>query len=193
MTAAERDGTDGPGHTGTRDTVGGPDGTAGRDGATGRDGSAGREAVVEAVLAAARVLVGVSAQSVAELADTVTLPQLRILVMVASRSPSSLRDVADELAVHPSNATRAVERLVTAGLLRRRDDPADRRNLLLELSPRGQELVAGIMEHRRTAVDAIVDRMPAAHRDDLRTGAAAFADAGDPIPRSAVWSLGWPT
>ena len=169
MTAAERDGAGGPGHTGTRD------------------------ATVEAVLAAARVLVGLSAQSVAELADTVTLPQLRILVMVASRSPSSLGEVAHELAVHPSNATRAVERLVSAGLLRRRDDPADRRNLLLELSPSGQELVAGIMEHRRAAVGAIVDRMPAAHRDALGTGAAAFADAGDPIPRSAVWSLGWPT
>jgi len=36
-------------------------------------------------MAAARVLVGVVAQSVADVEDQVTLPQLRVLVMVATR------------------------------------------------------------------------------------------------------------
>jgi DNA-binding MarR family transcriptional regulator len=72
---------------------------------------------VEGIMAAARVLVDVSAQSVAAIEDTVTLPQLRILVMVASRGPLNLGAVAAGLRVHPSNATRAVERLVVTGLL----------------------------------------------------------------------------
>ena len=156
-------------------------------------GATDRDETVEAVLAAARVLVGLSAQAVAELADTVTLPQLRVLVMVASRSPLNLGEVADGLKVHPSNATRAVERLVGAGLLERRDDPTDRRNLLLELSPRGTEVVAGIMEHRRATIGAIVDQIPPDQRRSLCTGAAAFAAAGGEIPRSAMWALGWPT
>src|SRR5690349_8976899 len=96
---------------------------------------------IEAVMAAARVLVAVSAQSVAAIEDVVTLPQLRVLVMVASRTAPNLNAVANGLGVHPSNATRAVDRLVAAGLLDRRDDPTDRRNLVLELTESGRELV----------------------------------------------------
>jgi DNA-binding MarR family transcriptional regulator len=88
-------------------------------------------AEVEAVMLAARVLVGVSAQSVAALDDTVTLPQLRVLVMVSSRGQLNLGAVAAGLGVHASNATRTVDRLVVAGLISRSEDPTDRRHLAL--------------------------------------------------------------
>lgn len=42
---------------------------------------------VDAVMAAARVLVSVVASSVAEVEDRVTLPQLRVLVMLATQDP----------------------------------------------------------------------------------------------------------
>ncbi len=42
---------------------------------------------IDAVMLAARVFVAVTAQSVASVEDQVTLPQLRILVMIASRGP----------------------------------------------------------------------------------------------------------
>src|SRR3954470_22338495 len=84
---------------------------------------------VEAAMAATRVLVALSARSIAGLDGRITLPQFRVLVMVASTGPVNLGAVARALGVHPSNATRACDRLVTAGLLDRRDDPDDRRNL----------------------------------------------------------------
>ena len=71
---------------------------------------------VEAVVLATRLLVAISAQSVAAVDDVVTLPQLRVLVMVSSRGPLNLGAVAAGLGVHPSNATRAVDRMVGAGL-----------------------------------------------------------------------------
>lgn len=148
---------------------------------------------VDAVMAAARVLVGLSAQSVAAVDDVVTLPQLRILVMVASRGPLNLAAVAAGLGVHPSNATRAVERLVVAGLLDRRDDPADRRNLLLELTVAGRELVDDVMDHRRTAIVTIIERMPARDRPALGPVLRSFATAGGEVSDGAVWSLGWTT
>lgn len=75
---------------------------------------------VEAVMLAARMLVAVSAQSVAEVEDQVTLAQLRVLVMVASGAALNLGTVAKALGVHASNAKRVVDRLVTAGRLNRR-------------------------------------------------------------------------
>ena len=148
---------------------------------------------VEAVMAAARVLVAVSAQSVAAVEDIVTLPQLRVLVMVASRTAPNLNAVATGMGVHPSNATRTVERLVSAGLLHRSDDPTDRRNLVLELTGRGRELVEGVMDQRRAAIAAILDRMPPGRRRSLVPVMRAFAEAGGETSDDAVWSLGWTT
>ncbi|MGQ0574200.1 MAG: MarR family winged helix-turn-helix transcriptional regulator [Pseudonocardia sp.] len=148
---------------------------------------------VEAVLASARVLVAVSAQSVAAVQDRVTLPQLRVLVMVASRGTLNLGAVAAGLGVHPSNATRAVDRLVVAGLLHRSDDPADRRHLVLALTDAGRALVQEVMGHRRAAVAAILERMPPARRRALAPALTAFAVAGGEVPDADVWALGWTT
>jgi DNA-binding MarR family transcriptional regulator len=62
----------------------------------------------DAVMRAARVLVGVVARSVAEVEDEVSLPQLRVLVLVASRGRMNLGQVAEALGVHPSNSSRTV-------------------------------------------------------------------------------------
>lgn len=148
---------------------------------------------VEAVMLAARVLIGVSAQSVAAVEDLVTLPQLRVLVMVSSRGSLNLGAVAAGLGVHPSNATRAVDRLVVAGMLSRKDDPTDRRNLVLELTPEGRALVERVMSERRAAVAQILARMPASRRRALVPVLRAFAAAGGEVPADAVWSLGWTT
>lgn len=142
---------------------------------------------------AARVLVAVSAQSVAAVEDVVTLPQLRVLVMVASRGTLNLGAVAAGLGVHPSNATRTVERLVVAGLLNRRDDPADRRNLLLELTSAGRGLVDRVLNDRRAAIAGILERMPADRRRALVPVLRSAAAAGGEVPDDAVWALGWTT
>jgi DNA-binding MarR family transcriptional regulator len=148
---------------------------------------------VDVVMLAARVLVGVSARSVAMVDDAVTLPQLRLMVMVMSRGPLNLAAVADGLGVHPSNATRACDRLVVAGLLDRRDNPDDRRNLLLELTPAGRELVERVMEHRRAEIGEILDRMPPESRRALTTVLRSFAAAAGELPHRDVWALGWTT
>jgi DNA-binding MarR family transcriptional regulator len=148
---------------------------------------------VDAVMLAARVLVGVSARSVALVEDDVTLPQLRLLVMVASRGPLNLAAVATGLGVHPSNATRACDRLVTAGLLDRRDNPDDRRHLLLELTPSGRALVVRVMNQRRAAIAEILDRMPRSRRRALVGVLRSFAAAAGELPDREVWALGWTT
>lgn len=149
---------------------------------------------VEAVMLAARVLVAITAQSVAIVQEDVTPPQLRVLVMVAGRGPLNLNAVARGLAVHPSNATRACDRLVTAGLLDRRDNPEDRRNLVLELTEQGRELVETVMAHRRAAIETVLVQVPAIHRRALVPALRCFAAAGDvaaQIPDSEAWTLGW--
>ena len=148
---------------------------------------------VEATMLAARALVGISAQSLAEVDDIVTPPQFRVLVMIASSGPLNLGAVARGLGVHPSNATRACDRLVLAGLLDRRDDPADRRNLQLRLTERGHALVDKVMDRRRHAIAEVLDRMPALQRTALVPVLVTFAEAAGELDDAHLWSLGWTT
>lgn len=148
---------------------------------------------VDAVMVATRVLVAVSAQSVASVEDQITLPQLRVLVMVASRGTQNVTSVAQALGVHASNATRTCDKLVEAGLIRRSEDPADRRHLLLQLTQAGLELVHTVTEHRRAAIEIILARMPAHGRRDLVPALRAFAEAAGEISPSRAWALGWTT
>jgi len=149
---------------------------------------------VDAVITAARFLVGVVASSVAQVEDVVTLPQLRVLVMAATRGPLNVGAVADVLGVHPSNATRACDRLVGDGLLRRREDAADRRQLVLTLSPKGQRLVDGVMAHRRAAIADVLAQLPESGRRGLtlalETFSAAAAGATPPPAHEMSWFTG---
>jgi DNA-binding MarR family transcriptional regulator len=79
--------------------------------------------------------------------------------------------------VHASNATRICDRLVLAGLLERREDPADRRYIRLELTRKGRDLVNTVLEHRRQAIAEVVSRMPAGRRPALAAALEAFAAA----------------
>ncbi len=142
---------------------------------------------------AARALVAVVARSIAEVEVTVTMSQLRILVLVATREQVNLGSVADELGVHPSNASRACDRLVEVGLLRRRDSTTDRRNLVLELSPQGEELVESVIENRRAAMQTILSRMSAQDRAELSPALRAFAAAAGEFPTDAGDALLWIT
>ncbi len=149
------------------------------------------EADIDAVLAGSRVLVGVAAQSLADIEDVVTVPQLRALMIIATRGPLSLTSLAEEMGIHPSNATRACDRLVASGLLNRGDDPADRRQLLLDLTPSGQEVIDGVVARRRAAIAEILQRMPRTHRRSVGKALAHFAAAGGEPRPSDLWALGW--
>ena len=89
---------------------------------------------------ASRALVGIAAASIAEVDGTVTVPQLRVLVIIDTRGPQNLAAVAAALEVNPSNASRTCDRLIAAGLLHRREATDDRRNVTLTLTPKGKDL-----------------------------------------------------
>lgn len=149
--------------------------------------------LTDAVLAAARVLVGVAAQSIAAAEESVGVNQFRALVIIASRGPMHSAALADAMGVHPSNATRTCDRLVATRLLDRRDNPADRRHLQLTLTRKGQRLVDGVMQRRRAAVEMILVQMPQADRHRLTEALNQFAEAGGEPPEQDLWWVGWTT
>ena len=112
--------------------------------------------VVEAVLGASRVLVAVAARSLAEVAEEVTLPQYRALIVLASKGPQRVVSLAEALGVTPPTATRMCDRLVRKGLVRRRTPRDDRREVRLSLTAAGRELVTAVTERRRAEIAEIL-------------------------------------
>ncbi|WP_216892940.1 MarR family winged helix-turn-helix transcriptional regulator [Nocardia alni] len=134
--------------------------------------------ITEALLMASRLLVGLSARSIAHVDETITITQFRTLVILSSRGPSKIADLATALDVQPSTATRMVDRLVTAGLIDRHPNPHSRRELVIELTVRGHEIVDAVTARRRTEIAAVVAKMPEPDRRGLVRALSAFTEAG---------------
>ncbi len=73
-----------------------------------------------------------------------TMQQLRVLFLVHLESRPTGHGIAATLGVSQATVSGIVDRLVAHGLLRRVEDPADRRVRLLRLTPRAEELLAAI-------------------------------------------------
>ena len=74
--------------------------------------------------------------------DRVTPSQLKVLKLVARTNARRIGDVADFLAVSNAAASKAVDRLVRRGMLRRTEAASDRRAVELSLTPEGRTLLA---------------------------------------------------
>ncbi|MET7378303.1 MarR family transcriptional regulator [Streptomyces sp. NPDC005526] len=151
--------------------------------------------VTRAVLTASRLLVAVSARSLAEVEERVTLPQFRMLVVLASRGATKLVDLAELLQVAPSTAMRMVDRLIAAGLADRQHNPANRRETMLQLTEEGRRTVESATARRRAEIAAIVQRLRPTQRLALVEALDAFNEAGGEPPASAgsvdPHPLGW--
>ena len=146
--------------------------------------------VVDAVLLASRVLVGVAARSLGAAPIEVTLPQHRALVVLTTAGPRSASELAGELCIAPSSVTRLCDRLVRKGLIDRSPHPDSRRAVVITATPEGRALVAAVLDARRAEIARIVRRIPVAERPGLVHALDTFAGAAGEVPEQ-VWSGGW--
>lgn len=135
----------------------------------------------QTLLAASKVISAAVAHSLAAVEEQVSVPGLRVLVMVHARGSLNLSAVAEGLDVNASNASRTCERLVAAGLLDRRDAQHDRRQVSLTLTRRGTRFVNDVIAERLEILTRIVDAMPDDERANLMTGLDAFVAAAESL------------
>ncbi|EWT06881.1 MarR family transcriptional regulator [Intrasporangium chromatireducens Q5-1] len=170
-----------------------PDNTRGRRLPPGSASEGDADALVTSLLTASRTLVGVSARSLAEVEETVTVTQFRTLVVLAGHGAMTLVRLSRLLEVNSSTAQRQVDRLLGLGLVSRRENPEDRREVRVDLTAEGARIVSTVTRRRRGAIAAIVRRMPEGQRDALISALEAFAlAAGEPLAEvDAAGRLGW--
>ncbi len=72
----------------------------------------------------------------------VTYPQYLVIVTLAEQNDQTIGEVAERLGLEPSTITPLVKRLEQAGLVSRRRNPNDEREVKVNLSPTGWEIHA---------------------------------------------------
>jgi DNA-binding MarR family transcriptional regulator len=145
---------------------------------------------VDTTLKASRALLGVVARSLTEVLEEITLPQFRVLVVLCADGPLRSGVLADRLGVHQSTFTRTADRLVAQGWIRREVSAQSRREVIVDLTDRGRELVLGVTKARRREMEKILRKATPKQREAIRAGFDAFASAADVPEASLLLTLG---
>lgn len=143
--------------------------------------------MVDALMALSRALVGLTARSLNELGADVTLTQYRTLIVLASRGPQRVADLAAELGVQPSTATRLCDRLVARALARRQPSESDRRVVWVVLTEGGRDLVGQAMAKRRELLTRLVADVDVPDALAFVDAATALAVAAGEATESQWW------
>jgi DNA-binding MarR family transcriptional regulator len=140
-----------------------------------------REAAITRIMSARRRMTHLFAFTMSDpmLTAHLTMPQFRVLLVLALRGAAAVHDLAEMMGVSLATITGIVDRLSAAELVTRREDPRDRRVRRIELTPSGQALVDGIAAAGTANQRRLLDRLSL---DDLGILGQAFdllADAAE--------------
>ncbi len=90
---------------------------------------------------------------------SLTIAQLKSLFFISGEGSTCVGRLAAALGVTPANITGIIDRLVEHGLVSRTEDPQDRRMALLQVTPKGQALLADLHERQINHLSEIFIRM----------------------------------
>jgi DNA-binding MarR family transcriptional regulator len=150
------------------------------------DREAASEEVVDEVLTATRALIALSSRSLGSLAADLSTAQYRTLVVLASRGPQRMVDLAHLLAVEPSSLGRMCERLTRKGFIRRRRGRTDRRSVLISLSTQGRQVLDEATRARRSLIREALAALTIEQQEAAVVALRALSRAAGEVP-DAQW------
>lgn len=141
----------------------------------------------DATLRASRALLGIVARSVADALEVVTLPQFRVLVVLAGAGPLRMGVLAARVGAVPSTFSRTIDRMAENGWVQRKESPESRREVLIDLTEHGHDLVATVTDRRRRQMAAILSSLDATQQRAIIDALELFSTAaGEPAPEDLL-------
>jgi DNA-binding MarR family transcriptional regulator len=107
----------------------------------------------------------------------ISATDLDALEHLEADGPLTQRQLGDRLSLTSGAMTMLVDRLEDAGWVRRRPHPSDRRYVLVELTEQAIERTPDRLAAYHARIKTIADKVPAAHRDAIRSFLEATAEA----------------
>jgi len=131
----------------------------------------------EVLQAVTRVLAGVALRSLDVLDGAVTLPQFRMLAVLAELGRARSVQVARALGLEASTVTRLADRLVAAGHIARGSEQGHRGVVTLELTATGRHLVSLVAAWREQELARILQQIPSAKRAQVTSALRQLVEA----------------
>jgi len=94
----------------------------------------------------------------------ISIPEWRVLVHLAHSGKVSVRDIEARVAMEKYEVSRAAKRLREAGLIERKENPNDRRLIILTLTPKGRDMMAELLPMAKAHQEALELRLGKAFR-----------------------------
>jgi DNA-binding MarR family transcriptional regulator len=110
-----------------------------------------------------------------------TVTQLRVLFLLREAPGTPAGALAEDLRVTPPTVTGLVDRLVRMGVVRREEDPKDRRLVRNVLTERGQEVLGEVEREGRALLTQLFERLSAGHLAGLVDSLEALVAAADEL------------
>jgi len=124
----------------------------------------------------------------------VTMPQAKLLYLLGATGDLHMSEIVARLGVSLSTVSGLVDRVVDQGLAARREAPADRRQVVVSLTPKGTEFIDRFRELNARQMRELLELLDDHALAQVRDALAALARAADqlsqhggrPSPRPAV-------
>jgi len=118
-----------------------------------------------------------------ETAFGLSIPEWRVMAVLGRYAPASSADICTRTAMDKAKVSRAVARLVSTGLVSRKDNPLDQRQNMLALSRKGRGVYQQIIPLARAMEREVLESLSAEEvrqLDALLTKLRARAEAMAP-------------
>ena len=97
-----------------------------------------------------------------------SMPQLSILLQLHFRGVCGMSEVSEKFEITPAAASQLVDKLVQNGLIRREEDPHDRRAKCLDLTEKGRDLLQRNFDERYRWVDELAEKLTPEERAKVK-------------------------
>ena len=138
-----------------------------------------QEDLLESMTVVSRHLFRLMVQCLTELGEgnEVSATQYRALASLAQRGPRNASVLSEELGVGRPATTKLVDRLVKRRLIKRGAHPADRRQVILEVTDKGREVVRAVQQCRRRKLRRVLSEIDPDAREALGRDLPALLEA----------------
>ena len=96
-----------------------------------------------------------------------SMPQFSLLTQMYHRGACGMSGISERFEITPAAASQMVDKLVQSGYIVREEDPTDRRAKLLNLTPKGRQLIDEGNAERYRWVDDLSGKLNAEQRAQI--------------------------
>jgi DNA-binding MarR family transcriptional regulator len=107
----------------------------------------------------------------------ITMPQAKVLYLLGAAGELHMSELVIRLGVSLSTVSGLVDRVVEAGLAVRHEDPADRRQVVVGLTPSGLEFIDRFRELNAREMRGLLELLDDAELSSVRRALVALASA----------------